>query len=294
MESVMMHVKARTSLIKRTVKSDKHWLLAIGASLMAINLTFIWRENLSDLLNISCIFWAIVSYLIWERRQKLNLESDILSSALGLLLIAFVFLRSAFPEHLGGLFFLLPVISALGLALLASGIQELRQYKRELIALCLFCAANLLRPHLFDISPITARFSAFILWYSGFEVTRSGVEITLPTGIIRVYDGCSGISQIFDLLVLALLFMLMFPQKWQQKIIIPIIAVIIGFTVNGMRVALMALLVRKDNLEHFEYWHTGTGSLIFSLVAALLFGCCCWLLLRINEADSKNITESSK
>ncbi|MBW4645687.1 MAG: cyanoexosortase A [Goleter apudmare HA4340-LM2] len=287
----MIDVKATASLIKKTVKSDKNWLLAIGVSLITINLALIWREDQPDLFNISCLFWAAISFVIWERRHKLNLESDIFSSVLGLLLVAFVFLRSAFPAHLGGIFYLLPVISALGLALLASSIQRLQQYKRELISLFLLCTANLLRPRIFDISIFTAKFSAFILWYTGSEVTRSGVEITLPTGVIKVYEGCSGIAQIFDLLVLALLFMLMFPRKWQQKILVPIVAVIIGFIVNAVRVSLMALLVRQDNLDTFEYWHSGNGSLIFSLVAALIFGCFCWFLLR-SEAESHNITES--
>lgn len=279
----MVRVKASASLIQKTVKNDQNWLLAIGASLIAINLTLIWRENLLDLLNISCILWTAIAYLIWERRQKLNLESDILSSGLGLLLIAFVFFRSAFPTNLGAFFYLLPVVSALGLALLASSIQGLKQYQREIITLILFCTTNLLRTRLFDISPITAKFAAFILWYTGFEVSHTGVEISLPTGIINVYDGCSGISQIFDLLALALIFMLMFPRNWLQKIVISIVAITIGFVVNGLRVALMALLVRKDNLEIFEYWHTGTGSLIFSLIASLIFGCFCWFLLRSSE-----------
>jgi len=43
----------------------------------------------------------------------------------------------------------------------------------------------------------------------------------------------------------------------------PIVAVLVAFVVNGVRVALMAILVAYSSQEAFEYWHTGTGSEIF-------------------------------
>nr|WP_017655599.1 cyanoexosortase A [Fortiea contorta] len=289
----MININSTVNLIKQTVKNDQFWLLAIGASLIAINLTLIWRGNQVNLFSISCLFWMAISLLIWERRQQLNLESDILSSILGILVIAFVFFRSASPNNLGSFFHFLPVISALGLALLASGIHGIKQYQREIIALFLVFTSNLLRPHLIDISPLTAQFSTLILWYTGFEVNLvGGVEIHLPTGSVRVYEGCSGMSQIINLLALAILFNLIFPRNKQQKILISVVAVVLGFVVNSFRVVLLTILSAKNDLSAFDYWHIGGGSKVFFLIAALLFGCFFWFILRISETDNLPPTES--
>ncbi|GAX44769.1 hypothetical protein NIES4075_57880 [Tolypothrix sp. NIES-4075] len=276
------------------LKNAQFWLLAIGAGLIAIHITLTCKANNPNLLSGSFIFWAAVSSLVWEKRDTFNLESGILSSFLGLSIIAIVLLKSASLKSFGGFLYLSPAISASGLALLASGFQGLKQYRGELLALFFLAAPKLLPPSLVDISPITAKFSAFILWYTGFEVTRSGVNVYLPTGSIEVYFGCSGIELIFQMLGLALLFMLMFPLNYQQKILVPIVAATLGFIVNGVRVALMAILVAKGNEEAFKYWHEGDGSLIFSMIAVLLLGLFCWFVLRMNEPKNQKPKSSSR
>jgi len=143
-----------------------------------------------------------------------------------------------------------------------------------------------------QVTLLTAKLAAFILWYTGFEVTRSGMNIYLPTGSIEVASGCSGIEIIFQQLGLALIFILMFPLNKQHKILAPIVAAILGFFVNGVRVALMGVIVAKGNQKAFEYWHHGDGSLIFSMIAVILFGLFCWFLLNINETKNKKLKSS--
>jgi exosortase/archaeosortase family protein len=52
--------------------------------------------------------------------------------------------------------------------------------------------------------------------------------------------------------------------------------VLLGFIVNGIRVALMAILVASSNKSAFTYWHGGDGSLIFAIISMVLFGIFCW------------------
>jgi cyanoexosortase A len=170
----------------------------------------------------------------------------------------------------------------------------LKQYRGELLVLSSISLPKILPLSLIDISLLTAKFASLILWYTGFEVTRNGVYIYLPTGSVEVYPGCSGLELIFQMLSLALLFLLMFPQKVKQKIIVPIIAITLAFIVNGVRVALMAVLVAQGHKEAFDYWHEGEGSLIFSLISVLLFGLFCWFSLGMTERRNKDAAESSK
>ncbi len=276
------------------LKYPQFWLLAIKAAYIAIHLTLTWKADNSSLLGMSFLFWAAISSLIWDKRHSLSLESDIFSSFFGLSLIALLLVKTISLTSFGGFLYISPAIFAFGLALMASGFKGLKQYKGELLVLFFITVPKILPSSLTDISPLTAKFAGFALWYTGFPVTRNGILISLPTGSVEVYSGCSGIELVFQMLGLALLFLLMFPQKGKKKILLALIAAILGFVVNGVRVALMAILVAQGQQKAFVYWHEGDGSLIFSLVAVLLFGLLCWFLLEKAEIRNKDATESSK
>ncbi len=278
----------------RRLKYPEFWLLGIGAGLIAIHGALIFRSNNSNLLGMSFLFWTAVSTLIWEKRHKLNLESGIISSFFGLSLIWLALLKSASLTSFGIFLYILPLIFSLGFFLLASGIFGLKQYKGELLVLFFLSSSKILSSWLTSISAFTAKFSAFILWYTGFEVTLTGDKIILPTGSIEVYSGCSGIELIFQLLGLGLLFLLMFPQNLKYKTLVLIVAPILGFIVNGIRVALMAILVAKSQPEAFKYWHEGDGSLVFSLIAVLVFGLFCWFLLGQSQSQHQDTRSSSR
>jgi len=90
------------------------------------------------------------------------------------------------------------------------------------------------------------------------------------------------------LLGLAVLYLVMFPTDWTRKVLVPVVAVSLAFVVNGFRVALMAVLAASSNLEAFEYWHTGSGSAIFSMISVFLFGLFCLFLLRQEEPANRD------
>ncbi|MCU0537216.1 MAG: cyanoexosortase A [Hydrococcus sp. Prado102] len=263
----------------KPLKSSKFWLLGIAAGLVAVHLNVTFRLGDANLLSINALFWLVVSLLVWRKHNSLSLESGILSSCLGAILIAAILLKIT---ALTGSYFirLSPFISAVGLALLASGWKGFKQYWQELLVLFFLGVPYVLLSSLIDISAFTAQFAAFILWYLGFDVSRQGVEVTFPKGGVEVYAGCSGLEGMTHLLGLAVLYLVMFPTDWTKKVLVPIVAVSVAFIVNGVRVALMAVLAASSNLEAFEYWHTGNGSAIFSMISVLIFGLFCLFLMR--------------
>ncbi|OUL28081.1 cyanoexosortase A [Nostoc sp. 106C] len=274
------------------IRNVHFWLLGLAVSLITINLSLVSRTSSTEILLINFLFLAFICFLIKEKYHSLNLESGAISSFLGFLLIALVFLSNTIQINFGFLFPLYPLISGFGLALLASGFNGLKQYQAELLALFGLSTHRLLSISASDISLLTAKFSTSILWYTGFKVARSGVNVILPTGSIKVYPACAGMSVILNLLSLALLFILVFNINWKQKLLVSMVAAIFGFVVNGVRVALMAILVAQGDKQAFEYWHLGDGSLIFGMISALLFGCFCWVLLSWNQQKSQNSMES--
>ncbi|MEH2048742.1 cyanoexosortase A [Nostoc sp.] len=281
--------------LSASLKNTELWLLGIGGTLVAINLTLALRDyGAFTSFYITFLFFITIYILLKEKYHKLTLESGIFSSCLGTLLILLVFINSTSQINITFVPSLLPLMSGFSFALLASGCKGLKQYRKELLILGFLTTRNLLLIYNIDISLITAKFSTAILWYTGFQVSRSGLIINLPTGSVEVYFGCSGIYMIVDILSLAVLFIFMFNLSLQQKILVPVIAATLGFIINGFRVSLMAILVAQGDKQAFQYWHQGDGSQIFSVIATLFFGCFCWFLLNRNERGNQTTIDSSR
>lgn len=292
-----MKIKLHNVVIAK-FKLLQYLLLATGIGLITIHLNLVWKSNNSSLLGTSILFWTAISFLVWEKRNNLNLESDIFSGLFGFSLIALLLLKSASMTGFGGFLYLSPFVYAFACALLASGFKGLRQYTGELFALFILGLPKLLPLSLINtlLSPITAKLSAFLLWYTGFDVLRSGVYIHLPSAnqSIEVASGCSGLEQILHMLGLGILFIIIFPLNRLSKIFLPIVAAIIGFVINAARVALMVVILKGDNQEAFEYWHHGDGSLLFSTIAVSVFGLFCWFILGQGKSKNGDVTPSSK
>ncbi len=270
----------------KLLQDHKFWLSATTIGLSCVYLSLVWKltGNFS-FLSISLVLLGTVFYLLWEKRDSLNLESDVFSTFLGLLLIASVLVKNTVDPYFGFLFQISPLLSGLGIALLASGIKGLKQYSQEFTLILAISIPETLLLQLVDVSLITAKFAAFFLIHLGFDVSLQGVNLILPTGAVEVTPGCSGFENMIWLLRLAALFLILFPSTLWKKILVPIIAVVLGFLVNSARVALMAFLVAYSNQDAFRYWHEGDGAQAFSLISAFIFGSFCYFLLFKNEVS---------
>lgn len=281
-------MKPKNLIFFKSLQTSNFWLLGITSGLMAIHLTLTWSAEDSSLWGIGALFWMAVGSMLWSKRESLNLESSAIASTLGMILVALVLVKSIFISGYDPFLRVFPVISGLGIALLASGLRGLKQYWQELLILCFIAPSPGLLSLVIDISVLTAQFATAVLWYAGFDVSRQGVYVAVPSGVVEVYSGCSGIETMLQLLGLTLVFLVMFPTNKIAKIVVPVVAVSIAFVVNGIRVALLAVLSAPNNQQAFEYWHKGDGSLVFSTTAVLIFGLFCLFLLRQNESDDES------
>lgn len=264
----------------KNLREPKFWLLAIAAAVAAVHLTLLNRADNSDIFATSLLFWLAVGSLVWDNRKTYQLDSSIIPSVVGLLLMALILLRVMVAPDSASSAWILPFMATLSLGLFASGFKGLRQYWKELLIFGLLAIYPLLRLTLqaIDLSELTAMAAAFNLSYLGFSVQRQGVFLVLPASRVEVYGACSGIQSILQLLCISVLFLLMFPLKhrWQAALTV-VAAIAIAFIVNSFRVALMAILNNGDDQNAFDYWHLGQGSLIFSAIAVLVFGVFCYL-----------------
>ncbi len=278
----------------KSVKTPSFWLLAIAAGLVAINLTLFWKMGNVAHAGMSALFWLAIASMLWDKRHDLQLESNLPATLLGALLIIWVLsISSSIPATKEDpLLSIAPFFFGIGVSLIASGFDGLKQFKNELIILFFLGIPRVLIELFFDISPVTAKVSSFILHYLGFEVfLREGIYIHLPQGSVKVFYGCSGMESITYTLGLSVVCLIMFPIKKSDRFCVPIVAGITGFLVNACRVALLAVLSNEGQKESFIYWHEGEGSLIFGMIAVAIFGLFYWFLLSRVDAPDRSKQE---
>ena len=263
------------------IKDIRYWLLGSVAGLQAICLTLVWKADDTGHFGMSLLFLLAIGSLTWEKRDNLKFESEVLPSIVGIALIGWVLWESVNLAD-GNIMRLLPFTSALGVALLASGFKGLKQYWQELIILFFLGVPSIIASLLFDIAPLTAKFSAFLLHYFGFDVVSQGVFINLPDGGVEVTDECSGLDTIIYTLSISVLALVMFPVNRAKRFFVPIVAIIIGFVINAIRVVMLAIFA-ASNKAAFDNWHGGQASYLYGMIGILVFGCFYWLLLQQEE-----------
>lgn len=236
----------------------------------------------ADLWNASLLYWLATIYLIYTQSSLLSKTADTLSIVIGSGLLTWILYKSIHVFTFDFFLRIYPFLSILGLALITAGIKNLSRYIKQFILVSfLIIPWELL--HFLNLSLVTAKFSTGILTLLGFPAQREGVWISLPNGSIEVYEGCSGIRLIVQLIGITILLLVLVPSRKLLRIFLPIIAVLLGFGVNGLRVSLLAILAVIPDPEALDYWHHGDGSLIFSGLTVLCLGISYSLLNREPE-----------
>ena len=273
----------------KSLQKIEYWLVALSGGLVLLHLTLIDKSQNENLFSTATLTWLTIGSLLWDRRKKLILESDTASTFVGMALVVLTIIRNLTTTDSSLRLF--PLIAGVGVILIASGFKSLKSYGKEIILLSLLLFLRLVTIVLnaFDLPLLTAKVSAFMLWFVGFDVVRQGVFIALPTGRVEVYGACSGVESIVLMLCIAILFFFLISISHWQKVICITTAVALGFMVNAFRVALLAFLVDVQQPKAFEYWHSDDGSLSFAIISVFMFGLFCWLVYVRNLNPSSAI-----
>ena len=270
--------------LAQLTKHPQYALLGLAACLFSIYFMLIWRAGALAHLGVSGLFLLAAITLIWENHPSYHYRHERLASFTALLLIAGMLWQGSYVtlhQHLPLRLF--PFVSALAVALLASGFQGLRQYRREL-AIMFFLGLPSLLLSLIDISELTARMATLLLRWDGFQVSRAGVALKLPVGNMIVHSGYSGLESIAYLLGIAVICLTLYPVNRPKQISALLAASLIGFGVNSLRVAVMATLSAPQDQEDLLSWTEGDGAMMCGTVAVGLFGLVYWLLYRLELA----------
>mgnify|MGYP001316723317 CR=1 FL=1 len=119
------------------------------------------------------------------------------------------------------------------------------------------------------VNEVTALMASKILSpFVGHEVSSSGNTFGNSSFIIKVGSACSSTPQIALSLSAIIVFYLCCKINSKIRVLIVIMfAFIIPFLINSLRIVLLGKLVAESKSEAFDFWHEGTGSLLFCLFA---------------------------
>ena len=267
------------------------WGLAISLGL--VDLGWLNRLGLPHVFALHLLVMIAIANLLEQNKGRINGESDIFSIGLGGTVIALTLLRSQMP--LGYHPHLSLFIFGIGLALMASGLQNIKFYKKEIIALGILAIHPIFHRLLLALNwqLLTAKSATLILNLIGIDATHQGNRVILQTGRVEVYGSCAGIDLMTLMVVIVTLLLLQFPLKKWQGFCCFLIAIALAFVINSLRVAILAILIAQNNRELFDYWHGDGGGWIFSLIAIAFWGLCCWYAF-IKPSLGKVATHSTK
>ncbi len=227
----------------------------------------------------SLLIWAAIGLLSFEKLETLIDPRTKWSRWLGIVVLSSLIAVSIFRpgERLIGFF---PLVAFLGWILCISGVSKLPSLAKELAILSIFGAPKLIPNTALPLESITAHFATYLLWYFGHSVHLSGKIISVPNGSVEVVPSCSGLDLMTHMLSVSVIFLAIFSVRRSQMLVLPLLAILVGFVVNGLRVALLALLSPPQFSEAFKYWHSSSGASLFVIAAIAVYGLLCYAMLR--------------
>jgi len=250
-------------------------ILFIFGLVTSTHLTLYWRveQDFNDWF-FQLLLYASILFHIYERRNNLAFISHFPANFVGCCLILIPYIKANFlVQEISIFWYFLPLISAIGLALLASGFQGIKQFRRELAITVIFPLVFVfvkLLTMLISIQVISAKITSFLLWYLGFDSITEGTIVYVNGGAIDVLLPCTGMSLLIMLLKFSFVLSTLFPSLLKNIYLPFILSVIISVIFSISRLMIMALVVTDK--PAFHYWHGSQGGDLFTVLSFLCFG----------------------
>lgn len=253
----------------------------LGGAYIALAASLLRHSSRVEVWGLGALFLLVFCYRQWEEPRVVeSVRPGWSAIAVGIGLGLWVLFKAW--NFVGDEAFLrcLPLVSLLSWGLVSFGWDSLKRCWGGFILFGFLASPWEVIYGFVDLSLWTAQFSHLLLFLMGLEAERVGTLIRLGAGSIEVYHGCSGLKLMLQLVGFALMYLVLNPQKWWGNGGIILGAIAIGFTLNSVRVAIMAILISLGDELAFDYWHLGDGSLIFSAIAVACLGGWGWGLQR--------------
>ncbi len=134
----------------------------------------------------------------------------------------------------------------------------------------------------FPLKMLASRLSVILIGLYGTPVFLEGNVISLPYTTLQVVDACSGIRSLMTLFTLTFLLAFFHHKSFWKRLIVCLLVFPVSVVANGIRVAVIGVLIRYSSIWVAGFWHDFAGWVVFvATFAGLVF--CSYLLTRINR-----------
>lgn len=299
-------IKIRDAWIVRLRKQLKHhasnrrslWLLIAGLIFVWITLVFTWAGLSPNIQVLNLMIWFGCVIALEDQIQSLWPTPSRLSLCVGGSLLSAVLLRGSLITSVHDRFTLLILpLSLVSLALLNKPIGKVKMFVIPLLITLLFPIGVRILELANYLKIVTAQLSWLILAAFGFNPVVTDNQVMLPSGGVTITGYCTGVDQLMICLVVAAIFLMVFPlRNWYHRIIAIGVSIVAALLINAIRIAILALLVSlpsRSGMSAFEFLHDSYGGLLFSLFAVGIFGWVYTLLIDREIASSQLVNSVS-
>lgn len=216
----------------------------------------------------------IAIFIVWLKRKDL-LSIPIESFALGYLLVIpgvliTVMMIWAGGKEVQGLFF--PVVLT-GIIMVLFGRQFVRELRFPLAYLYFMVVlpGDFLAKFSFKIQLLSTIGATSFLKLIGYDATRVGVKIELPSVDVLVGGPCSGFRLLISLFALTILFVYLSDGRKWSKLLLVGLMLPFSIILNAIRITMIALVGEKWGYEAMHSFHDYSGYIMLLLAFALLW-----------------------
>ena len=222
------------------------------------------------------IILAVVLWLFWQVRDKIQMASDQPSRAAGwsLLVLAVSLYGVGRVFTISSVEFLSQPLVVAAILLLLKGPVALRAAWFAVFYLLFMVPlpATLVDAVTGPLKQWISLIVVDVLYAAGYPIARTGVMITIGQYQLLVADACSGLNSMFSLSALGTLFMYIMGRKSRLHNAIMLAAILpIAFVANIVRVVALVLITYFLGDEAGQGFLHGAAGLVLLLVALVLF-----------------------
>jgi exosortase A len=246
-------------------------LLSIPAIFFATTLSVVdvWLNN--DSFTHGFLIFPISIWLIYEKRNQLNVLPISPEPRAILLLIIFIFawlmanlVGIQLVQQLSVIFIILiSILIIFGRAILAALFFPL-----GFLFFSVPMGGSLIEP----MMELTANFTVIAVQLTGIPIYRDGLLFSLPTGNWSVVEACSGVNYLIASLTLGTLYAYITYNSNLKRMTFVVIALVVAAIANGLRAFGIVMIGHHSDMQYGTGGdHTFYGWIFYGFIIMLLF-----------------------
>jgi len=231
-------------------------LILVFSFVYLVPISLIFRNPFSHHFSHGILILGISAYMVWTKKDRLR-QAEIRP---GLIMGSFVALIASITMTAGA-FSGTPLLEGISLVigifgmvwlLFGSSIIRIVAIPISFLIFLFPIFDKLFRGYTDHLQPIAAFIGSVLLQMTGMPILQHGKLIQLPHIALAVGEACSGVNHMIALMTLGVFLGYVTETRWFTKLILVVMALVVGIIANGIRVALIGIWTKYFGVQSFH------------------------------------------